>query len=85
MWQDIQELSIRSTVNLTLANLFVLVPGLRKLKSLALSADQMLQSREERNPTKGLIANFMREPLSIGFTFDYYNKLHVPCSFQKLK
>ena len=83
VWQDIQELNIFSTVSLTLANLFVIVPRLRKLKSLTLS-DQMLQSQEERDRAQEFIAKLKQDPSNVILTIFDCHGIDLRCYFQKL-
>ena len=82
-WQNLQELSILSTVNLSPTSLFVIVPRLKKLKTLALS-NRMSASLEERDRAINFIANLEKQSTSkLSFTMlrDKYGS--VQCPFHK--
>ena len=76
IWQDLQELTIFLTGNLTLAQVAVLVPRLKKLKSLTVSFD-ICKINEERLQVKNLIANWKKEPFNIYFKM--INYVPSPC------
>ena len=80
IWQDLQKLVIDSNCNLTLAQVTVLVPRLKKLKTLTLP-HEICQTDEEFVLAKELITKWKKTPFNIHFYLDIHD--FVPSSLIK--
>ena len=80
IWQDLEELKIFSSCKLTLAQMTVLVPRLKKLKTLTLP-HEICQTDEEFVLAKELIAKWKKTPFNIHFYLDTHD--YAPCSLIK--
>ena len=83
IWENLQELRIASAVNLSPSNLFVIIPRLRKLKTLVLS-NQMFATLKERDRAMDFVSNLEKQSTSkINFAILECTNGVKPCPFHK--
>ena len=81
LWENLQELSIGSTAKLSLNSLFVIVPRLRKLKSLTFS-NQMLIEDDRTTAAENFISKLKKKSSCSNISISMSRPINAkPCPF----